>query len=241
MAKRQLKSIEDYLAYGDAVVGRSKTGLPTPLKPPAKAFAAAHASYTKAARAVEAARMERDHALALVTEADTVLDKNVLRLADAMVAAGLGTRMKPLAKFSSLPPSRLTDQPYKIEAELVKKMVTAISRAKPDARVKAACATCASNATAVERALAAVTAPQAAYSRALAARDALLPEWNKRLATLQKYSAVVWDENPGALSALFARPEPIQAPTKKRAKKKLASSTNGQTAPATTGMDAPQS
>jgi hypothetical protein len=70
--------------------------------------------------------------------------------------------------------------------------------------------------------LAKLTKPQAAFAKALAERDALLPEWSKALRTLRKHAAAAWDEDDGTYKALFAPLGAVQAPKKRRAKTKPA-------------------
>jgi hypothetical protein len=76
-------------------------------------------------------------------------------------------------------------------------------------------------ADAIEAALAKLTKPQAAYTKALAEREALLPSWAKALRKLKLHAAVAWDEDAGTYKAVFAPPGAVQAPKKARAKKKV--------------------
>jgi hypothetical protein len=52
--------------------------------------------------------------------------------------------------------------------------------------------------------------------------DALLSAWSKALRTLKKHASVEWDEAPSTYKAIFAPPEAVQAPKKKRPAKKTA-------------------
>jgi hypothetical protein len=64
--------------------------------------------------------------------------------------------------------------------------------------------------------------PQAAYTRALEAREALLPAWSKALRFLKKHTAAAWDEDVATYKSIFAPPEAVQAPKKKRPAKMAA-------------------
>src|SRR5208282_5945449 len=95
------------------------------------------------------------------------------------------------------------------------------------ADVAKAVAACEKQANAVSSALAKLSKPQLAYSKSLAARDALLPTWMKSLNRLKKNAAAALFDDEGAYEALFAPPQAVQAPVHHRAKKQVA-----ETAPA---------
>jgi hypothetical protein len=158
---------------------------------------------------------------------DGVLDAAVLVLADKMVGAGLGTRVKPLARFTKHAPSELTDLAYADEVREVRAIVAKIGKAKPASDVAKAVAACAKAADAVDKALRALPGPQSAYVKALGARDALLLTWQKALGRLKKHAAAAWDEDPSTLKAVFAPPDAVVAPVKRRAKKADRSPSNG--------------
>jgi hypothetical protein len=64
----------------------------------------------------------------------------------------------------------------------------------------------------------ALTAPQAAYDKALGAREKLVPEHHKAYRKLKKHAAVVWDDEPETFEAVFAPPSEIQVPRRPRKK-----------------------
>jgi hypothetical protein len=81
-------------------------------------------------------------------------------------------------------------------------------------------AACAKKATTVLVKLTAVVKPQAAYTKALAARDALLPTWSKAYAKLEKVATAPWVDEPETVASVFAAPESIQAPKARRARRR---------------------
>lgn len=202
--------------------------LPTALKAPAKEFKDQHALVEKASAATEAGRALRDAALEAVAAADTLLDASVELLANTAVGAGLGTRKQPFASFTRRKVSELVNLPYATEAKEVRALCTTIRRAKPEPVVLRAVAACEKNVQSVERAITALAKPQAAYAKALASRDALLPVWTRALARLKRHAAVAWEDEPATTHAIFAKPDGITAPKGKRKKAKpVVGLTNG--------------
>jgi hypothetical protein len=216
----------DQLAHGDVVVQRF-AAVPSALKQPLAEFKTAHAALAKANTAAGAARGARDDALEAIGAADDALDAAVRVLADKLVGAGMGARKNAFAGLSSYAPGAITELAYATEIKEVLALCARITKAKPAADVAKAVASCVKLAGAVTRALAALSKPQLAYTRALAARDGLLPGWTKALQTLRRMTQVVLDDD-AATKALFAPPERVQDPKKKRPAKKAAA--NGATA-----------
>lgn len=215
-------------AYGTAVLDRlAGETLPAALKAPAKDFKAEHTLVEKASKSTEAARALRDAALEAVASADTALDASVELLADALVGAGLGTRAQPFASFTRRKVSELVKLAYATEAKEVRALCTAIRRAKPAPAVSRVVAACEKNLQQVDRAIAGLAKPQAAYAKALASRDALLPAWTRAIARLKRHAAVAWEDEPATIRATFAPPEGIAAPKGKRHKPKPVVVTNG--------------
>jgi hypothetical protein len=192
-------------------------GAPAALKKVAAAFRVVHEQFDAACAAAEAAREARDKALAAVGDADDVLDASLEALAKAMVGAG-ANRKNPFAEVSKHSPSELASLAYAEEARAVMQLVRNATRNGAPDPVKRAAGTCERNARAVEVALQDLTRPQAAYARQLAARDALLPGWTKAFRTLQRHAAVAWDDDEATYKAVFAPPDAVVAPKKKRAK-----------------------
>jgi hypothetical protein len=134
----------------------------------------------------------------------------------------MGTRQNPFKAFSRLGPSAVTRLPYADEVKEVLAIVARVTKSKPrpSADVAKAAASCQKLAAAVTAALSSLSEPQLAYSRSLAARDALLPAWTKALDQLKKNAAAVWFDDPATYKAVFAPPEKVQAPVHARGKKK---------------------
>ena len=160
----------------------------------------------------------RDEALATIATADDVLDASVLALADTIVGAGLGARRNPFAAYSPHPPAGLVELAWAREVKEVRALCTKLLRLtakKPAPEVKNRVATCKKNAAAVEVALKKLTGPQAAYEKALSARDALLGSWTKSLSKLKKHAAAAWADDEATYAAVFAPVAAVQAGTKR--------------------------
>lgn len=214
-------NISEQIDLGGVVLQRlAKRALPTPLKSYAATFKAEYVGFEKASVVAEAARVKRDEALEAVGEADDTLDVDVDSLATEIVGAKLGKRGNPFQGFSRHTPSGLARLPYAIEAREVLELVATLTKAKPPAAVAKAAAKCKKSAAMVKSALDDLTEPQAEYSTALAARDALLPGCLKALRKLKVQAKAAWDDEPGVYQAVFAPPGKVQAPKAKRAVKK---------------------
>jgi hypothetical protein len=217
------KSTADQQAQGDVVLERlAGVTVPASLKAFVAGFRKAHASLASASGAADAARTARDASLHAVGAADATLDAAVDVLADKLVGAQLGNRQKPFKAFSKYRPSDVTSMPYATEVKEVLSLVAAIKKAKPHADVAKASAACQKLAGGVTTALSGLSKPQLAYSKSLAARDALLPGWTKALDQLKKNAAAVWFDDTATYKAVFAPPEKVQAPVKARKKKAAA-------------------
>jgi hypothetical protein len=218
---------------GDVLIDRlAATPLPPALKKPAADFKKAHEALATSNDDARTARTARDEALAAVGVADDALDAAVSVLADKMAGAQMGTRKSPFAGFSKFSPSDVTGLAYADEVKEVLAFTARITKAKPPADVAKAVAACVKQANAVAAALAKLSKPQLAYSKSLAARDALLPTWAKSLNRLKKNAAAVWFDDDATYNAVFAAPERVQAPAHPRAKKQksvapAAAPTNG--------------
>jgi hypothetical protein len=187
-------------------------------KPHAKAFIAEQTTFDAAAAAVDAAEEAKHDALALVGSADDELDTSVDGYADALSQHALGPRLNPFKPFSKYPPSKVKDLAYAIEVEVVRAIVAAVDKQKPPAAVIKAGKACLAHAAAVEKALAAYGKPATAYQKALAQRDARMPEMQKALKTLKKHAASAYADDEATVTSLFAPPEAVQAPKKRRPK-----------------------
>ncbi len=206
-------------AYGQAVINRlAAETVPAGLKVPVKDFKEAQRDLEKATKATEESRAARDAALEGVATADATLDELVDTLANALVGAGLGTRRKPLASFTRRSVSDIVSLAYATEAKEVRAICRAIRKAKPDASVAKVIGQCEEQLAAVDRAIAAIAKPQASYAKALAKRDALFPEWTRRLTRLKRHAAVAWENEPALVKSTFAPPDALAAPKAKRRK-----------------------
>lgn len=213
------RTVSNQRAHGEAVLGRLEAeSLPAALKAPAKEFKGVQREVESASRATEEARGVRDGALEELAMADAALDGYVDSLADALVGAGMGTRRSPLASFTRRSVSELVGLAYATEAKEVRALCAAIRKRKPASSVVKVVAQCEKQVGVVERSIAALAKPQASYAKALAKRDALFPEWTRKLARLKRHAAVAWEDEPAMLSAIFAPPGTISAPKAKRRK-----------------------
>lgn len=214
------RSIMRYRAQGDAVLERfGGQSTPASAKAHVKAFKKTHETYSAASAKADDARAERDGKLALVAQADGQLDASIEELAQKCVGAGLGTRQKPLAKFSKRIVSDLIDLPYKKEVDEVLAIADRVTQASPPRDVAAAATDCARKAKALQSALNALIKPQAAYDKAQRERDELLLAWTRAYGRLKKIAAAAWVDDDATFQAVFAPVDAILAPTRKRPKK----------------------
>ena len=212
-------NITEYRAHGAIILERlSGTTIPAALKAQVVAFKKTHDGYEAAAVVADTARGKRDVALEVVGQMDDTFDTGINALADKIVGAGLGTRRNPFAAFSKHAPSKLTELPYAEEPKAIRALGIALTKKNPPAEVTKALAKSLKDADGLEVALNKLIKPQAAYSKALGDRDALLPAWTKALGKLKKHASAAWDEDVATYKAIFAPPGALQAPKKKRAK-----------------------
>jgi hypothetical protein len=212
----------DHLTLGDVILERlGATTIPAAVKKHVLDFKKSHAALAGANAAAETARGARDAALAAVGDADDALDAAIGVLRDKMIGAGMGNRTNPFSGFSSLTPTELTTIGYAREVKELRALAAKVKKAKPAADVAKQLAACEKLATGVETALAKLTKPQLALAKAMAARDALLPEWTKALGKLKRNAEAAWFEDRATYKAIFAAPSPVQETKKaKRAPKK---------------------
>ena len=209
------------------------TNLPSSLGAAAKAFLAAQKSFEAAATSTDTAQETRDASLALVAKSDALLDASVDTLVNLLPGAGLGTRLQPLKGYSSKTPSELKNMPYADEPDEVDRVVKKILAKKPSPDVVKACKASSACAADVRKKLAAYPSAQAAYTKALSARDGLLPALQKATDSLKRHAAVAWENDAATLKSVFAAPTKVEAPVKKRAKKKVTPKPTAPTAPTT--------
>ncbi len=185
------------------------------MKPFIRSFQQRHRALEVAAATVDAARSVRDVALAAVGTADEALDRQVDLLANQLIGAELGPRKNAFAPFGEIPPARLKELGYALEIERVLGLVAAVKNARPPTALQRALTACTAAATAAQKTLDALAAPQAAYTAALGVRDALLPDWTRALERLRLHARAAWVDEPGIYRAIFAPPG-IAAPRARR-------------------------
>lgn len=211
----------DHTLEGTTILDRlAALKVPAGLKAFAAAFKAEQAKYVAAGKLVLAAKAKRDAALGAIATADDSLHAHVLELADALVGAKLGDRKNPFRAYSSHAPSRLVALAYSEQTLEVTRLLAKLAAKKPPKAVSQVAAQCKASVSKVELALRQLTGPQAAYSKALAARDGLLVGWTKAHNKLKLNARAVWADEPETARALFAPPERLQqSHAKKRSKK----------------------
>jgi hypothetical protein len=203
--------------------GKDKLALPKALAADVKDAIAELTPLAVAASATDAAEAGRDSALEAVGEADAVLDVSLDALARALVGAGLSPTKSPFAGFSKHAPTNLKKLAYAVEVNAASDLVAAVAKKSPPAEVKKAASAVSKNAATVSARLKGMTGPEAKYVKARTARDGKLADAARAIARFKiKAKAALVDE-PETLAALFARPSAVQAPVKKRAKKKAPS------------------
>ena len=213
-------TITERKEVGDAVLERlSSEKLTGAAKAAQQRFGKEHARYLQAAEKANDAHAARDAALKTVKEADDVLDPALELLAQKAAGARLGTRIRPLAAFTKRAVSDLAELAYGLEANEVLAMCAKIAGAKVPKEVVAEAAKCKAAALVVKKNLTAVVKPQAAYAKAMAARDELIPAWTKALDVLKKHASAQWAEDRATYDAVFAPPDAVVAPHAKRSKK----------------------
>jgi hypothetical protein len=193
---------------------------PSILQPFIDGFQQEHTKYEVAYLAAEKAEERRDDALAAIGQADGKLDLAVEQLAANLVLARKGDRRNPLARYTTHNMSRLLGLAYAKEVEEVEQICAKVAKDEPTEQITAAVAECQLCATGVKTALSALSAPEHDYQCKLAARDELVSEWERAFARLHVHAAAAMDADPQTLKSLFARPERVQQPVTRRAKKK---------------------
>jgi hypothetical protein len=215
-----MSNLTNLRTQGDVVIERlGAQPIPTAVKPYAKGFAKIHAAHGKACDGVDDAKQKLEAAHFVVAEQDALLDASLEPMVIEAVGAKLGTRQKPLAKFTRYSVSNLQMMASKKKAEAVLAMCGKVKNAGVPKSVAAASATCAKHATNVLAAITKLSKPQAAYRKALQQRDAIVPAWTRAYARLKKSAAAAWLDDEPTYKAVFEPAGSVQAPKKRRAKK----------------------
>ena len=215
------RGVLDQRAQGMAVLERfagvSVTG---DLAVALQSFALAHETLEVAAVGAAEARRARDAALAGIRAADGLLHQEVERLANKLVAAELGPRKNPFARFSKLTPAGLTSIGYLREVSAVRALAEAVAAASPPAEVARALGGCLQRATAIEQSVRALSGPQTTFDLKRAARDRAAKDWERSYGRLRRRAEVAFEDEPATLKALFAPVERVQRPVARRKRSK---------------------
>lgn len=221
MPKRDAFVSTDQLPRGDAVLERlGGVTAPKELQSYVAVFEAIHTELANKQEAVIAAKALRDEGIAAIVSADRASDEAVLDLANALVGARLGNRKNPFRDFSEHTPAELNKLGYKAQIKATRALAKKVDAKRPGKAVTDATRRCTSNAAAQEKAIVALAKPQAAYAKALAARDALLPDWSLALDRLRRKATGAWAEDPEMVETIFAEPSSMEAGRTKRPRKK---------------------
>jgi len=199
---------------------REAPKLPAALAPDVKEFRSMAGPFLTAAEKAAEALGARDQALGKVGDADAALDVSIDDLADGIVGAKLGKRTTPFAGLSKHSPSALKNLAYKTEVDAVGDLLEALAEKNPPAAVKALAAKVQKNAATVQKMLDALTGPEARHVKARTARDALLAGASKAYGRFKLRAKAALLDEPGAYEAMFGGRAAVQAPVKKKAKKK---------------------
>jgi len=238
MAKTARSDLRTQAATVRARLGDKAFPMKATFKPHVKTFIATQTKFEASAAAIDAAEQAKRDALAAVGEADDDLDGSVDAYADELSHDGLGPRLNPFKPFSKRSPSEVKEMAYATEVEVVRAVVAAVDKKKPPAAVKKAGKACLAKAAAVEKALAGYGKTATAYQRALVDREARMPEMQKALKTLKAHAASAYADDEATVKTLFAPPEAMQAPKKRRPRAKSTEKAAAEKA-ATNGAPAP--
>lgn len=211
----------DHARQGAAVLERIKdSGAPASLKALVAQFGRVQKELQAAERAAQSARIARDTALEQVGAADTTLDRSLDALANRLVGAGLGPRQNAFRGFSKHAPAAMKKLADAAEVRAVQQLVAAVGRRKPPSGVRKAVDACASAAARSSRALRALAKPQALYATSLAARDALLPGWQRAYERLRLSAKAAWVDTPAIYRSVFAPFDAVAGTTRPRRAKR---------------------
>ena len=201
--------ITNFRKLGDTILSRLQ-GLPPDLAKlvasQIAAFTAVHSKYSGLCAVADKDREARDLALEAVGKADKAVDAAVLKLANRMVGAELGTRKNAFADVSPYAPGALTGLAYDKLGPAVKDLAGKVNALKPPADVAAAVKTMLTAVAAFEAAQAAHSKAQTTFLVAMGARDTLLAaEWTKDFNRLKRHAQAAWLDLPGTWTAVFGR------------------------------------
>lgn len=215
------------LRLGNSVLTAAKSVNTRPVQARLDAFGRAQRSYAAAQERVDAAEAVLRAAQAKVAQRDREQDEAVELLVRVLVAEGQ-PRAKPFAGCGGPTPTALTRLSVAEEAQQIHALVTALQRNPGCSKATQQASEVAEKAArAVEKAMAPITALQAAVSQARQARDALAQTWKKALAGLKRGARTAVDDGaPYLYATLFGQAT-------------AAGSRNGRRAPDTPAPPAP--
>ena len=205
-------------AQPDALTGKNNpdaVAVPPQVQPSLDAFHAAHQPYAAACDVADAAHVKRDAALEAIGVAATMVKERVETLAAKLVDAKLGTRMRPLAAFSTHSPSELCKLRYEAQQLASVKLADAVLAQATDPAVKKAAHEVKAAADALEAKIQGLVNPQAMLAGAMATRDALLPAWHDAWREFKTQLRAAWSHEPGKPAFVLAPPPAIVLGKKK--------------------------
>ena len=154
--------------------------------------------------------------------ADKQLDETVRQLADRLIGAQMGPRANPFAPFSPHRASEITRLAYATELRMVRSLLNRVERAEPPKEVRQVVVRCRERADAVDRALRAISVPRARCEKVTSDLGSLAKQWRDAFQRLKIEAAAYWVDDRATREAIFARPEPIQRPVKRKRGRKTA-------------------
>ena len=196
--------------------------VPAHVKPYVASFKSVHVPYAKACDEADATREVRDGVLEDIGKTAEALDPLLEALASKLADAKLGTRMRPFAAFSSYAPSDLGKLAYAMRKSEVIKLADAVLAATSDAAAVKAAHAVKAGADLLGTRLDSLAMPQAKFAGAMAARDALLPDWHAQWREFKKQLRAAWSQEPGKLAFVLAPPPVIAVEKKGKRVKKVA-------------------
>lgn len=193
------------------------------MKAALEGFQRTHQTYIDGAARIAALRAKIEDLLTEVHSLDAALDGSVLRLADVLVASGLGSRGKPFATFTNHSPAVLTRLGYAREVHEVRAFAARLLRSRPPRDVTSAVRNCLSRADDVEKALVCLSQPRARLAHYIALLQPRVDAWRAGFQRLKTEAAAWWIDDPHLFRAVFAPPERVQIPIqRKRTRKPVA-------------------
>jgi hypothetical protein len=183
-------------------------------------FERIHRAYIDGAARITVLRAKIEDLLAEVHSSDAALDGSVLRLADVLVASGLGSRGNPFASFTNHSPAVLTRLGYAREVHEVRALAAKLLRTHPPRAVASAIRNCSSRADDVEKALACLSQPRARLAHYVALLQPHVTAWRAGFQRLKTEAAAWWIDDRHLFRAVFAPPERVQIPIRRKRSRK---------------------